>query len=71
MDIDNAIEVLNDILTLVKPGDPPEEHDAIKLGIEALIQTMHDREGNPLLDGELLPGETEREVSAQPRLIEE
>lgn len=36
MTIDEATKVLKDILTNVEPGDPPEEHDAIKLGIEAL-----------------------------------
>ena len=36
MKITKAIEILNDILQHVEPGDPPEEHDAVKLGVEAL-----------------------------------
>lgn len=36
MNIDKAIAILYSILLFVKPGDPPDEHDAISLGIEAL-----------------------------------
>ena len=36
MNIPKAVSVLRDILTNVQPGDPPEEHEAINLGIQAL-----------------------------------
>lgn len=36
MTIDKAVEILHDILNCVQPGDPPDEHDAVNLGIEAL-----------------------------------
>ena len=36
MTIDKAIEILTDICNFVEPADPPEEHNALKLGIEAL-----------------------------------
>lgn len=34
-------------------------HDALELGIEAIKVVWRSREGDPPLDGELLPGETE------------
>lgn len=37
----------------------PDFMDSVLLGAEALKQTQQDRQGNPLLDGELLPGETD------------
>ena len=37
MTIDKALEVLQDILKFVEPGDPQDEHSAITLGVEALI----------------------------------
>lgn len=59
MKLKEAIKELTDILTFVKPGDPPNEHDAMKLGIEALKRTMSNRVSvHPVID-QLLPGETE------------
>jgi len=59
MTIDKAIEVLQDILTYFEPDDPPKYHIAIVLGIEALKEIKKTREGDPALDDELLPTETE------------
>ena len=58
MTLDKAIEILNDILRYVKPGDPPDEHDAIKLGEEALkaIKLQRQDPDNNYIDD--LPGET-------------
>ena len=36
MEAPEAIETLEDILRHVEPGDPPEEHEAIQMGIQAL-----------------------------------
>ena len=36
-----------------------DDKDALKLGIEALKEVIRARDGDPALDGELLPGETE------------
>ncbi|MBA7570062.1 hypothetical protein ES708_11807 [subsurface metagenome] len=63
MHIEKAIVILNDILRFVKPGDPPDEHDAVKLGIEALTAILKLRQGTPALDLSLLPGEAERRVN--------
>lgn len=60
MTIDKAIEILKDILRYVKPGDPPDEHDAIKLGIEALKELKESRKTDWRYGGSSLPGETER-----------
>ena len=59
MDILTAIKTLIDFDNARRASVEPDVHDAVKLGIEALKQTLFDRVGNPLLDGELLPGETE------------
>lgn len=56
-----AIEILKDIIHYVEPGDPPEEHQAIKLGIEALKALDDCRKGDCKGMGELLPGETPAE----------
>ncbi len=55
--LDKAIEILNDILHYVKPGDPPDEHDASKLGEEALkaIKLQRQDPDNNYIDA--LPGE--------------
>ena len=58
MKIDKAIEALNDILTFVHPGDPPEEHEAIKLGIEALKHIKRGRSCRGNYIDNLLAGET-------------
>jgi len=58
MIIDKAIKVLEDILHYVEPGDSPEEHRAIELGIEAL-KRVRDNNLNPQrADFRPLPGET-------------
>lgn len=59
MKIDEAIEILNDIIHYVEPDDPPDEHDAIKLGIEALIFTRNVLKLMPVVFPLPLPGETE------------
>ena len=59
MTIDEAIKVLKDILTNVEPGDPPEEHDAIRLGIEALKRVSAMRKGYRDRETDLLQGEAE------------
>ena len=62
MEIPKAIEILNDILRFVKPGDPPDEHDALKLGIEALKRIESCRVGDAANVELPLSGETERRV---------
>jgi len=59
MKLDKAIEILTDILRFVKPGDPPDEHDAVKLGIEALKGIKKVRKTLEPYVTALLPGETE------------
>ncbi len=59
MIIQKAIEILQNILTYVKPGDPPEEHDAIKLGIEALKRVRDYKKAHIGLHYTPMPGETE------------
>jgi len=59
MKLEKAKEILTDILRYVKPGDPPDEHDAIKLGIEALKwRDLMERDYGSWC-GPPLPGETE------------
>jgi len=58
MTIPKAIEILKDILKYVEPGDPPEEHDAIKLGIGALKDIKYFRNTHIAGHIPLLPGET-------------
>jgi len=59
MTLDEAIEILGDIIRFVKPADPPYEHDAIKLGIEALKEVKDKRYLGTGYKYILLPGETE------------
>ena len=58
MTLEKAIEILTDILRCVKPGDPPDEHDAIKLGIEALKRLQEHRTSHIDIGLRALPGET-------------
>ncbi len=58
MTLDKAVETLQDILRFVKPGDPPDEHDAIKLGVEALEGIKAQRACFPGEEMPLLPGES-------------
>lgn len=59
MTLSKATEVYRDILRCVKPGDPPEEHDALMLGIEAFNRIKHDRQVIQPKHILLLPGEAE------------
>ena len=59
MTIPKAIEILRAILRNVKPGDPPDEHDAIKLGIESLRLIKKQRSAYLPSLYPILPGETE------------
>lgn len=59
MPLSKAIEILT---IFANPGVTQlatDDYDAILLGIEALKECKKAREGDPALDGELLPGETE------------
>jgi len=58
MKVEKAIEVLGEILRFVKPADPPEEHDAIRLGIHALKRIQRGRNSGHPYVCYLLPGET-------------
>lgn len=59
MKLDKAIEIGKDILRYCEPGDPPDEHDAIKLLTVAgeRLSWIRTRGYHNLTD--LLPGETE------------
>lgn len=59
MTINKATEVYRDILRFVKPGDPPEEHDALMLGIEAFNRLREIRSVETVRFGRPLPGEAE------------
>ena len=66
MKVTKAIEILEDILRYVKPGDPPDEHDAIKLGIEALKRHRNRDYLTYNEVHELLPGESpEQDVKSE------
>ncbi len=58
MKIVKAIEILEDILQEVEPGNPPEEHDAIKLGIEAMKRVSERDSISCWKTLQPLPGET-------------
>ncbi len=58
MNLPKAIEIGTDILNFVKPGDPPDEHDTLKLLIEAGKRVEHGRLLRHLHCLKLLPGET-------------
>ncbi len=58
MKLEKAIEILEDIIHYVEPGDPPEEHQAVKLGIEALKRINHARHHPYTTTISKLPGET-------------
>lgn len=57
MNLSKAIGVLTDICRFVKPGDPPDEHNAIRLGIEALRRVEDMRISPCTTADEILPGE--------------
>jgi len=59
MNIDGAISELEDGLRQLRGYLNEDYNDAIDLGIEALRQVKSSRCGDPALDGNLLPGETE------------
>ncbi|MBA7589162.1 hypothetical protein ES708_31239 [subsurface metagenome] len=58
MTIDKAIENLYHLKVHTYGAREVEAQQALKLGIEALIEVRKARYGDPALDGELLPGET-------------
>jgi len=58
MTCEEAIRILNDILKFVEPGDPPEEHQAINLGREALNRIVYFRTYHDPMAKHSLPGET-------------
>lgn len=58
MKIEKAIEILEDGLRFVEPGDSPDKPDAVQLGIEAL-KVIKELRHYPFPDGIVqLPGET-------------
>ena len=59
MNIENAIEILESELRYARNLYSMHGDDAIKLGIEAMKEVKRARSGDPALDGDLLPGETE------------
>ena len=59
MTIDEAKETLEDPIYQDLTLHDPKFEAATKLGIEALKEVQKARSGDPALDGELLPGETE------------
>lgn len=66
MTIDKAIEILEDILRFIEPGDSPDEHDACKMGIAALKQLQQVRTLNLTIILQPLSGETWEDVLAIP-----
>ena len=58
MTLDEAIEEHEYIVNKYKLRRGPRSIEAIRLGIEALKEVERARGGNPALDSELLPGET-------------
>jgi len=59
MKLERAIEIKENNQRLHLDEYYQELLEADKMSIEAMKQRQQDLEGNPLLDGELLPGETE------------
>jgi len=59
MNINEATEILIQWLPVNRWPPNPNLLQAMTLGIEALKEVMRTRDGDPALDGELLPGETE------------
>ena len=58
MKIDKAIQLLGDLLHYIETENPPDDGDAVKLGIEALKRFKQWRFVKSHLASELLPGET-------------
>lgn len=59
MNLKKAIEIIQLRLSLGAFRHDPDALAAFKLLIEAGKAIQDEREGNPLLDGELLPSETD------------
>ncbi len=55
--LEMAIQIAADILTYVKPGDPPDEHDSLKLLIQAAKREMTNRSNPDYVMVGPLPGE--------------
>jgi hypothetical protein len=60
MKIEKAIGVLKYMLNYIKPPKMTRQHDAIKLGIEALNRVQEGRQAHPEFSRLLLPGETQK-----------
>ena len=58
MQIDKAIEILQDLLTTEPQWPPDDRRDAVRLGIEALRRIRHIRHNPCFLNSMLLSGET-------------
>ena len=71
MTIDKAIEILKDIVNTAHYSDYPDDHGAIKLGIEALKRVRNDRGTSYQPVWYPLPGETKSLITLPPTLITE
>lgn len=59
MTLEKAIELVNDLLYDSPTLPPGDTRTAVILSHEATKEVINARHGDPALDGELLPGETE------------
>ena len=59
MTLDEAKEKLTAEKEVAKRTGQRTLYDALQIGIEAVKVMQRSREGDPPLDGEMLPGETE------------
>jgi len=58
MQIDKAIEILQDLLTTEPQWPPDDRRDAVRLGIEALRRCRNFRDNSQTWGYSPLPGET-------------
>jgi len=58
MTLNEAIEVLDNIISRLSIVEEPDDLKAINLGCEAMKYLQHDREQCPSLGYDFLPGET-------------
>lgn len=58
MTLDEAIKLLKGLLPFVEPVGPPEDREAVQLGIEALERLQELRGDGGYFGVPLLPGET-------------
>ncbi|MBA7707089.1 hypothetical protein ES703_115954 [subsurface metagenome] len=59
MKIDEAKRIIGNIKRCDIPKEETAKWEALDLGLEALREVKKARQGDPALDGELLPNETE------------